>query len=100
LLILKPRQFDYQDTDSKSEQDQAEGPPNAIRRTIWRTRSCCAHDLVVLMILIVDSEAKGNSIIKTRVQNPNKIKPKDRQMLYAVLFGGHDLVALMILWCS
>ena len=52
------------------------------------------------MILIVDSEAKGNSMIKTRIQNPNKIKPTDRQMLYAVLFGGHDLVVLMTVWCS
>jgi hypothetical protein len=54
------------------------------------------------MILTVDSEAKGNSMIKTRVaiQNPNKIKPTDRQMLYAVLFGGHDLVVLMTLLCS
>ena len=57
---------------------------------------------MVLLILVVDSEAKGNSIIKTRVaiQIPNKIKPKDRQMLYAVLFGGHDLVVLMTVWCS
>ena len=58
---MKPKQFDDQDTGGnlKSEQDQADGPPNAIRRNIWRTRSCCAHDLVVLMILIVDHEAKA-----------------------------------------
>ena len=54
------------------------------------------------MILTVDSESKGNSMIKTRVaiQDPNKVRPADRQMLYAVLFGGHDLVVLMTLWCS